>query len=266
MNGTAVEVSRVSFAYSTDTVIRDLDLCIQKGEMVGLIGPNGAGKTTLIRLISGILEPKHGDIRLDGAATRRLRRNAIARKVAVVPQQFDTPFAYKVEDVVMLGRTPFMRAFRDWTTGDRKAIAGTIEAVGIGHLRERSFTALSGGERQKVVLAMALAQEAELLLLDEPTAHLDISHQVEMLELLGGMNAERGLTIVAAMHDLNLASAYFRRLILMKEGAIIADGPPERVLTSSTIGAAYSIPVHIQPHPSSGVPQVVVLPTGNGHN
>ena len=159
-----------------------------------------------------------------------------------------------------------MRAFRDWTTGDREAIDGTIEAVGIGHLRERSFTALSGGERQKVVLAMALAQEAELLLLDEPTAHLDISHQVEMLELLGGMNAERGLTIVAAMHDLNLASAYFRRLILMKEGAIIADGPPERVLTSSTIGAAYSIPVHIQPHPASGVPQVVVLPTGNGHN
>lgn len=266
MSCAAVEVSRVSFAYSNGAVIRDVDLCIRKGEMVGLIGPNGAGKTTLIRLISGIIAPKHGDIRLDGADTRRLRRNAIARKVAVVPQQFDTPFAYKVEDVVMLGRTPFMKAFRDWTSGDRKAIGQTIEAVGIGHLRERSFTALSGGERQKVVLAMALAQEAELLLLDEPTAHLDISHQVEMLELLADMNAKKGLTVIAAMHDLNLASAYFRRLVLMKEGAIAADGSPEEVLTSSTIGAAYSIAVHVQPHPSTGVPQVVVLPAGNGHN
>lgn len=266
MSGVAVEVSQVSFAYSNGVVIRDVDLCIRKGEMVGLIGPNGAGKTTLIRLISGIVDPRHGDIRLDGVETRKLNRTTIARKVAVVPQQFDMPFAYKVEDVVMLGRTPFMKPFRDWTARDRRAIAGTIEAVGIGHLRERYFSALSGGERQKVVLAMALAQETELVLLDEPTAHLDISHQVDILELLAGMNETGHLTIIAAMHDLNLAAAYFRRLILMKEGAIVADGPPERVLTSSTIGTAYSVPVHIQPHPLTGVPQVVVLPSGNGHH
>jgi iron complex transport system ATP-binding protein len=158
-----------------------------------------------------------------------------------------------------------MRPFHDWTSRDRGAIAGIIEAIGIGHLRERCFSTLSGGERQKVVLAMALAQETELLLLDEPTAHLDISHQVEMLELLADMNAKKGLTIVAAMHDLNLASAYFRRLILMKEGSIVADGPPDRVLTPGTITSVYSVPVHVQNHPLTGSPYVIVLPSKNGH-
>jgi iron complex transport system ATP-binding protein len=256
----AIEMKRVCFSYSNGLVLRDVELCVQKGEMVGLIGPNGAGKTTLIRIISGILNARQGEVKLDGLDVGRLKRNALAREVAVVPQQFNIPFAYKVEEVVMLGRTPFMKPFRDSSERDRDVIMQTVYRVGIRQLVGRYFGELSGGERQKVVLAMALAQETGLLLLDEPTAHLDISHQVEMLELLAGMNAERGLTIISAMHDLNLASAYFGRLVLMKEGAIVADGPPERVLTSSTIAAAYSVPVHIQPHPFTGVPQVVVLP------
>jgi len=246
--------------------LRDVQLSVRKGEMIGLIGPNGAGKTTLIRLISGILNARQGEVKLDGLDAGKLRRNALAREVAVVPQQFSIPFAYRVEEVVMLGRTPFMRAFHDSSARDREVIMQTMDVVGIRRLEGRYFSELSGGERQKVVLAMALAQEPKLLLLDEPTAHLDISHQVDILELLARMNEEGHLTIIAAMHDLNLASAYFRRLILLKEGAIVADGPPERVLTSSTIGTAYSVPVHIQPHPLTGVPQVVVLPRGNGHH
>jgi iron complex transport system ATP-binding protein len=265
LNSIAVEMSKVSFAYSNGAVIRDVDLCVQKGEMIGLIGPNGAGKTTLMRLISGILGAGQGHIYLDGTDARKLKRSAVARRVAVVPQQFTMPFAYKVEEVVMLGRTPFMRPFRDWSSRDRTAITGTIEAVGIEHLGGRCFSDLSGGERQKVVLAMALAQEPELLLLDEPTAHLDISHQVEILELLAEMNQKKGLTIIAAMHDLNLASAYFRRLILMQGGAIVADGTPDQVLTPDTIASVYSVSVQIQNHPLTGAPYVIVLPSNNGH-
>jgi iron complex transport system ATP-binding protein len=265
MSTMAIKMNRVTFSYSNGAVLRDVDLCVQKGEMVGLLGPNGAGKTTLIRLISGILDARQGDIRIDGVDTRKLKRSAIARQVAVVPQQFNVPFAYKVEEVVMLGRTPFMKPWRDFSASDRDVVVHTMDTVGIGRLAQRCFSELSGGERQKVVLAMALAQEAELLLLDEPTAHLDISHQVEILELLADMNDKRHLTIIAAMHDLNLASAYFTRLVLLKDGAVIADGSPGQVLTSSTIGSTYCVPVHIQPHPLSGVPQVIVLPSGNGH-
>ena len=265
MNMTAIRMNRVTFSYSNGAVLRDVNLCVQKGEMVGLIGPNGAGKTTLIRLISGILVAKQGEVRIDGLDTRSLKRSTIAREVAVVPQQFNMPFAYRVEEVIMLGRTPFMKPFRDSSSRDRDVIATTMDTVGIRHLEGRCFSELSGGERQKVVLAMALAQETGLLLLDEPTAHLDISHQVEILELLADMNEKGHLTIIAAMHDLNLASAYFGRLVLLKDGAIIADGSPGQVLTSSTIGSAYSVPVYIQKHPVTGTPYVVVLPSGNGH-
>jgi len=266
MNMTTVKMNRVTFSYSNGAVLRDVNLCVQKGEMVGLIGPNGAGKTTLIRLISGILVAKQGQVQIDGLDTRSMKRSTIARGVAVVPQLFNMPFAYRVEEVIMLGRTPFMKPFRDSSATDRDVIATTMDTVGIKHLEGRCFSELSGGERQKVVLAMALAQETELLLLDEPTAHLDISHQVEILELLADMNQKGHLTIIAAMHDLNLASAYFRRLVLLKDGAIIADGSPEQVLTSGTIAMAYSVPVHIQKHPVTGAPYVVVLPSSNGYS
>ncbi len=266
MNTTAIRVDRVTFSYDNGAVLRDVDLAVGRGEMVGLIGPNGAGKTTLIRLVSGILAAANGNVWLQGVDTRKMKRSVLAREVAVVPQQIAVPLAYTVEEVVMLGRTPFIKPWRDLSAADGEVVRRTLDSVGLSRLARRCFSTLSGGERQKAVLAMALAQEAEVLLLDEPTAHLDISHQVEMLELLAGMNEERHLTVVAAMHDLNLASAYFRRLVLLKDGSVVADGSPEEVLTAGTIGAAYSVPVQVQPHPVSGVPQVVVLPRHNGRH
>lgn len=261
----AIEINHVSFSYSNGLVLRNVDLCVRKGEMIGLIGPNGSGKTTLIRLISGILDARQGEVKIDGLRATTMKRKALAREVAVVPQQFSMPFGYRVEEVVMLGRTPYMKPFSDSSAKDRQVVLETMDMVGVGRLAGRYFSELSGGERQKVVLAMALAQEPKLLLLDEPTAHLDISHQVDILELLSRMNEKGRLTIIAAIHDLNLASTYFRRLVLLKEGGVAADGPPECVLTPATIGAAYSVPVYIQPHPVTGVPQVIVLPAGNGH-
>jgi len=227
---------------------------------VGLLGPNGSGKTTLIKLASGVLKPNKGEIKLDGSNLCRLGRKSVARSVAVVPQQFNIPFAFTTTEVVMLGRTPFFRAFAEESEVDKKFTSNALELVGIGELKERRFDELSGGERQKVILAMVLAQQPKLLLLDEPTVHLDITHQVEILELVRRLNVERGLTVIAAMHDLNLASLYFDRLVLLRDGRVSADGTPAQVLTEDRIREVFSALVRVEPHPTTGVPHIVITP------
>jgi iron complex transport system ATP-binding protein len=256
----SLEIRQVNFAYFNGFFLRNIDFFIKAGEMAGLLGPNGCGKSTLIKLASGILKPKQGEVRLDGSNLNSLSRKSVARSVAVVPQQFHIPFAFTVNEVVMLGRTPFLRTLTEESKLDRQIVARALELVGITWLRKRLFGELSGGERQKVILAMALAQEPKLLLLDEPTSHLDIAHQVEILELVRKLNVEQGLTIMAAMHDLNLAALYFDRLILLKEGQVITDGPPAQVLTEAQIRDVFLAEVTVEPHPVSGVPHIVVIP------
>jgi len=255
-----IEIGHVSFSYSDGLVIDGIDLSVASGEMVGLLGPNGSGKTTLVKLASGILKPQEGEIRLDDADIRGMSRKAVARIVAVMPQYFHIPFAFSVEKVITLGRLPFIRTIAGETADDREAVSNAMEIVGIEHLEERRFDELSGGERQKVVLAMALAQRPRLLLLDEPTAHLDISHQIEILEQVRRLNRDRGVTVIAAMHDLNLASLYFDRLVLLKEGRVLADGSPDDVITEETLQKVFSAPVTVERHPLTGVPHVVVTP------
>lgn len=259
-----LQIRQVSFSYFNGLVLNDISLAIQPGEMIGLLGPNGSGKTTLLKLACGLLKPARGEIKLDGASLRQLGRKAIARSVAVVPQQFKISFAFTAAEIVMLGRIPFLRAFAEDCEEDRQIVAESLNLVGIGELAKRRFDELSGGERQKVILAMALAQEPKLLLLDEPTAHLDISHQVEILELVRQLNAERCLTVIAAIHDLNLASLYFNRLVLLKEGRILADGTPAQVLTAEMINEVFSASVIVQPHPITGSPHIVVKPRNKG--
>jgi iron complex transport system ATP-binding protein len=186
--------------------------------------------------------------------------------VAVVPQYFNIPFAFTVAEVVLLGRTPFVSAISGETKRDHEMSALALGLAGINHLENRYFNDLSGGERQKVILAMALAQEPKLLLLDEPTTHLDISHQVEMLELVKSLNREQGVTIIAAMHDLNLASLFFDRLVLLKEGTIVADGSPREVLTESSILNVFSASVKVSQHPVTSTPHIVVLPREASQN
>ena len=254
-----IKVQHLSFSYSDGFALSDIELSIEAGEMVGLIGPNGSGKTTLLKLISGILHPQKGDIYIDGQSVARLNRRAVARMMAVVPQQFNIPFAFTAREVVMLGRTPFARAFSEGGERDQRMSECAMRTTGIDELGERPFNELSGGERQKVILAMALAQEPKLLLLDEPTAHLDINHQVEIMELVRGLNQE-GLTVISSMHDLNLAALYFDRLILLKDGRIFADGKPNDVLTEEVTEEVFSASVQIQMHPSASVPHVILLP------
>ncbi len=258
----SLQISQVSFSYFDGMVLHNINVSIGAGEIVGLLGPNGSGKTTLIKLASGVLKPAQGEIRLDGCSLSRLSRKFIARSVAVVPQQFHIPFAFTVDEVVMLGRIPFLKPFAEESGVDKRLVTDALELVGIGELRERRFDELSGGERQKVILAMALAQQPELLLLDEPIVHLDIAHQVEILERVRSLNAEQGLTVVAAMHDLNLAALYFDRLILLDEGRIVADGTPTQVLTEDRIKEVFSASVSVGQHPATGVPHIIVMPKG----
>ena len=258
-----LEFRQVSFSYSDGMVLGDVDLSVSPGEMVGLLGPNGSGKTTLLKLASGILKPGQGDIRLDDSDLNRLSRRAVARTVAVMPQQFHMPFAFTVAEVVMLGRTPFIRTLAGETAADREAVNTALATAGIGDLEERRFDELSGGERQKVVLAMTLAQQPSLLLLDEPTQHLDITHQVEILERVRSLNREQGITVIAAMHDLNLASLYFDRLVLLKEGRVVIDGTPEQVITEDMLLEVYAASVSVERHPVTGAPLVVVIPAKN---
>jgi len=259
----SLQIQQVYFSYLDGLVLHNINLSIKTGEMVGLLGPNGSGKTTLIKLASGVLKPKQGEIKLDDSSLSQLSRKSIARSVAVVPQQFNIPFAFTTTEVVMLGRTPFLRVFAGESKVDKQFVSKALELVGISELKERRFDELSGGERQKVILAMALAQQPTLLLLDEPTVHLDITHQVEILELVRRLNVERGLTVIAAMHDLNLASLYFNRLILLKEGRVSADGTPAQVLTEDRIREVFSASVKVEPHPVTGVPHIVIMPKGN---
>jgi iron complex transport system ATP-binding protein len=256
----SLRIRHVSFSYFDGLVLRDIDLSVEAGERVGLLGPNGSGKTTLLKLASGLLRPTQGEVYLGDLSLHQLTRREIAQKVAVVPQQLEMPFSFRVGEMVMLGRTPFVKALSGEGETDRQAVRQALVLTNTEALANRTFNELSGGERQKVILAMALAQEPKLLLLDEPTVHLDVNHQVEILELIKGLNSENGITVVAAMHDLNLAALYFDRLVLLKEGAIFADGSPAEVLTEDIIHQVYLTPVLVHKHPSADVPNVTIIP------
>ena len=236
-----IELRGVTVAYHGRPVVRDVDLLIGAGERVALIGPNGAGKSTLLRVMTGLVRPIAGEVWLDGQPIDDLDRAMIARRLAVVPQQAALPFATRVEEVVALGRLPHEDPIRGARPADRAAVAAAIERVGLGHLLGRDARELSLGERQLVLLALAVAQAAPVLLLDEPTVHLDLRHQVGAMELLTDLNERDGAAIVAVLHDLGLASLFFPRLVLIDRGRVVADGSPSEVLSDERIRDVFGV-------------------------
>ena len=241
MSASAIRLAGVDVRYRDRTALRGVDLDIGVGERVALIGGNGAGKSTLLRVAVGTLAPSAGSVELMGQPIGTLERMAIARRVAVVPQAATLPFATRVEEVVALGRIPHEDPFRGPRSGDRAAIAAAIERVGVGHLLGRDARELSLGERQLVLIAMAVAQAAPVLVLDEPTVHLDLRHQVGAMDLLVDLNERDGTTVVAVLHDLTLAAHFFPRLILVDHGRIVADGPPDTVLAPDRIREVFGV-------------------------
>jgi iron complex transport system ATP-binding protein len=258
LNG--LEINNVSFSYLNRMVLQDISITVNGGEMIGLLGPNGSGKTTLLKLTSGVLKPGSGEVLFEKNNIKGLSRKNIARRMAVVPQQFNVPSTFMVHEVVMLGRTPFLKPFGKESKVDRRLAFDAMETVGIENLQTRRFEELSGGEKQKVVLAMALAQQPEILLLDEPTLHLDINHQVHILDLVTRLNNTKGITVIAALHDLNLASLYFKRLLLLDMGKLISDGTPAEVIKQENIEKVYGMVIDVTLNPLTGIPYVVINP------
>lgn len=241
MTGPAIELIEVTGGYAGRPVVRDVSLTIRTGERVALVGPNGAGKSTLLRLITGILHPTAGEVRLGGVSVATISRDAIARRIAVVPQVAQLPFSARVEEVVALGRLPHEDPLRGPRPADHAAVGAAIERVGLGPLVGRDARELSLGERQLILVAVAVAQGAPIVVLDEPTVHLDIRHQIDVLDLLVDLNQRDNATIVAVLHDLHLAARWFPRIVLLADGRIAADGPPRVALAPDRIRDVFRV-------------------------
>ena len=241
MTEPAIALEGVTVTYGERLVLRDVDLAIERGERVAVIGPNGAGKSTLLRAVTGLVAPAAGRLLLDGEPVGRLDRAAIARRISVVPQVAALPFSARVEEVVALGRVPHEDPIRGARPADRAAVAAAIDRVGLGNLLGRDARELSQGERQLVLVGLAVAQAAATMLLDEPTIHLDLRHQVQTMELLVDLNERDGTTVVAVLHDLALASAFFPRLILLANGRVAADGAASTVLAPDNIRDVFGV-------------------------
>jgi iron complex transport system ATP-binding protein len=231
----------LTLGYGSRTIVDSVSLTVAAAERLALVGPNGAGKSTLLRALTGVLEPRAGAVLLCGDPIASVHRQAVARTIAVVPELADLPFAMPVQEVVALGRLPHEPPLTGLRPSDIAAVDSAIERVGIGHLRRSDVRELSMGERQLVFIAVAVAQTAPILVLDEPTAHLDIRHQVEVMELLVELNRRDGTTVLAVLHDLALAAHFFPRVVVLDRGRMVADGEPSAVLDDERIRAVFGV-------------------------
>jgi iron complex transport system ATP-binding protein len=252
-----LQASELSYGYASGNRARaftldQISVLVERGSLTGLLGPNGCGKTTLLKLLSGVLQPHHGVVSLNGLSLAGRSRRDIARHLAVVPQETHPAFDYTVMEMVLMGRHPHLGAFQLEGPSDLALARDAMTATGTAHLAPRAYMTLSGGEKQRVVIASALTQSPDVLLLDEPTASLDLGYQLEVAALLRRLNLERGVTMVLATHDLNLAASLCDRLILMREGRVVAQGPTRDVLTAASIRRIYDVEADVSFHGQAG--------------
>mgnify|MGYP005845384123 CR=1 FL=1 len=255
-----LRVTDLSLGYRQRPVLRGISFAVGVGELLGVIGPNGSGKSTLLRGIAGTLRPTAGRIRVAGSDVSRLTRGELARRLAVVPQNPNLPEAFSAFEIVLMGRTPHLGLLQPEGVHDLAIVRQAMHRTGVWDLADRPVGLLSGGERQRVVIARALAQEPALLLLDEPTSHLDVHHQMQIMEIVREL-CRGGLAALAVFHDLNLAAQYCDRLLLLNEGRLQAEGTPGQVITTENIYRVYGARVRVCQHPANGRPAILLSPS-----
>jgi iron complex transport system ATP-binding protein len=255
-----LKVDDIESGYRNNTVIKGLSFCVDKGSFIGIIGPNGAGKTTLLKTLSHIIKPFKGSVFLDGENIHSLSPFSLAKKIAMVGQGLVSIFSFTVEEIVLMGRSPYIGIFGHEKKEDIKKAGYALERTKLAHLRKRPIDELSAGERQRVLIARALAQEPKLLLLDEPTAHLDIGYQTDILDLVKSLKKHNELTILCVLHDLNLASQYCDKLLLLDKGKIIGFDVPEKILKFDILEKTFNAQCLVDSNILPGKPIVIPFP------
>ena len=254
-----VKLEHVGFRYNEHWVLKDVSLEAEEGQFIGILGPNGSGKTTLLNVIDGIIKPQEGEIWINGTSSNKLKRENLAKIIAVVPQESLMIFPFTVQEVVLMGRAPHLGKWRFEGETDFKIARQAMEMTDTISLMSRSMNALSAGERQRVLIARALAQQPRIMLLDEPTAFLDIKHQIDFFDLIKALNKNQTLTVIGVTHDINLASLYCDRIILLRDGHIHCMGSPEEAIAESHIKEVYETNVAVDRNPVTGQPRVTLL-------
>ncbi|MGW7294129.1 ABC transporter ATP-binding protein [Streptomyces xiamenensis] len=259
-----LRTEELRLTYDRHEVVKDLSLDIPPGRITMIVGPNACGKSTLLRGLARLLTPASGSVLLDGASIHSRPTREVATTLGILPQTPVAPDGITVTDLVGRGRYPHQGWFRRWSEEDERAVAEALEATDVAELADRAVDELSGGQRQRVWIAMALAQGTDLLLLDEPTTYLDITHQVEVLDLLTDLNTSAGTTVVVVLHDLNLACRYADHLVAMRDGRIVAEGPPAEVVTERVVSDVFGLRCTLVDDPVSGTP--LIVPMGRHHS
>ncbi|PSB11079.1 cobalamin/Fe(3+)-siderophore ABC transporter ATP-binding protein [Pleurocapsa sp. CCALA 161] len=254
-----LEAGQLTLAYDNATIIRNLNLGIPAGKTTVLVGANGCGKSTLLRGLAKLLKPQSGIVYLDGKDISQLKAKTVAKKLGMLPQSPTAPEGLTVRDLVAMGRYPYQSWLQQWSTDDEKKVAEALEIATMTELADRALDSLSGGQRQRAWIAMVLAQDTDILLLDEPTTFLDLSHQVELLDLLDELQETQGKTIVMILHDLNLSCRYADYLVAIQQGKIYATGTPEQVMTESMVREVFNLECRIVPDPLAGTPMCIPM-------
>ncbi len=254
-----LRVEDLSFSFGSEEVLKNINMNIKPGVFISIVGPNGSGKSTFLKNISTYLRPQKGIVTLGNDDINKLSRKEISKRISMVPQNTSLEFDFKVKDIVMMGRYPYVDRFRGETAEDIKIVEKAMIYTNISMFSDRMFNELSGGEKQRVILAQALAQKPNILLLDEPVSHLDLQHQVEILDLIKRMSIQECKTVIAVLHDLNMASVYSDYIAILKEGKIFAEGEPQKVLCSKNIEEAFKTKVYVSNNPITGKPYIYTL-------
>jgi len=252
-----IEIKKISLSYQEKKVIQNLSLDFAKGEFCALLGPNGAGKSTLLKALIGFHPVNEGKITIGNRELKHWQKAELAKQIAIIPQDFQLQFDYTVKELVLMGRFPYLGYWQNYSQQDKKVVDKVLQKLDLIRLQDELYSQLSGGERRRVSIARALVQETDILLMDEAFANLDINHQLEIMRLLSQINQEQNKLIILVSHNINLAAEYCKRIVMMKEGKLIADGTPEDVITNQTIRDLYEIDLTVIKNPVTGQPNLI---------